>query len=263
MTACHVTLYYYLGFSYLMLRRYVDAVKTFASILAFRSRAKPFHSRSYQADQTAKKVEQLYALLAIAISLCPQRVDEHVHATLREKYADKIPRLQQGDPETIEELFSYACPRFVLACPPSYDELPPVPQTEDAAAAAAAAATPNPGQEPIKHQLRLFQREVQQQRMLPTIRSYLRLYTSIPLPKLAGFLGQDIEVVRRTLMCYRHKSRSVAWQSGALGEGRWVATGDVDFYIDGDMVHMRDGKVPRRVSDYFLRSINRLSTLNP
>lgn len=238
-TACHVTLYYYLGFCYLMLRRHVDAVKTFASVLAFMGRAKAHKSRSFQADQTAKKIDQLYALLAIAITLCPQRVDEHVHAALREKYADKMPRLQQGDPDAVEELFLFACPRFVAACPP------PFPGDEDQAATAAAG---NPVLEPMRRQLHVFLREVEQQRMLPTIRSYLRLYTSIPIAKLAAFLGQqqDIEAVRRSLICYRHKAPA----------------GEVDFFIDGDMVHIRDSKPPRKFAEYFLRSIARLQSLN-
>jgi len=47
-TACHVTTYYYIGFSYLMMRRYSDAIKSFAHILLFVSRTKQYHTRSYQ-----------------------------------------------------------------------------------------------------------------------------------------------------------------------------------------------------------------------
>ena len=32
-TACQISLYYYMGFAYLMLRRYVDAIKSFTAIL--------------------------------------------------------------------------------------------------------------------------------------------------------------------------------------------------------------------------------------
>lgn len=39
----------------------------------------------------------MYALLAICLSLCPQRIDEtNIHSTLREKYIDKIQRMQKG-----------------------------------------------------------------------------------------------------------------------------------------------------------------------
>jgi translation initiation factor 3 subunit L len=50
-TACHVATYYYVGFSYMALRRYTDAIRTFVSILNFISRMRQYHTRSYQYDQ--------------------------------------------------------------------------------------------------------------------------------------------------------------------------------------------------------------------
>ena len=50
-TACHVTTYYYVGFCYIMLRRYPDAIRTFVSILNFILRMRQYHTRSYQYDQ--------------------------------------------------------------------------------------------------------------------------------------------------------------------------------------------------------------------
>lgn len=38
----------------------------------------------------------MYTLLAIAVSLCPQRIDETVHAFLRDKHADKMVKMQRG-----------------------------------------------------------------------------------------------------------------------------------------------------------------------
>lgn len=50
-TACHVTTYYYVGFAYIMLRRYSDASRAFVSILNFILRMRQYHTRSYQYDQ--------------------------------------------------------------------------------------------------------------------------------------------------------------------------------------------------------------------
>merc|ERR1712070_167260 len=61
--ACHVTLYYYMGFAYLMLRRYVDAITTFCNILVFLQKTSGVNSLSYQYDQMVKKQDQMYALL--------------------------------------------------------------------------------------------------------------------------------------------------------------------------------------------------------
>ena len=50
-TACHVSTYYYVGFCYITLRRYPDAIRIFVSILNFISRMRRYHTRSYQYDQ--------------------------------------------------------------------------------------------------------------------------------------------------------------------------------------------------------------------
>tara|TARA_B110001452_G_scaffold266064_1_gene272009 strand:- start:617 stop:1897 length:1281 start_codon:yes stop_codon:yes gene_type:complete len=60
-TACHISIFYYVGFAYLMLRRYADATKTFSSILFYIGRTKQYHTRSYQYEQILKKNEQMCA----------------------------------------------------------------------------------------------------------------------------------------------------------------------------------------------------------
>lgn len=50
---CHVTTYYYVGFSYMMMRRYADAIKAFSTVLTFIQRTKQYHTRSYQFDQVS------------------------------------------------------------------------------------------------------------------------------------------------------------------------------------------------------------------
>jgi len=56
--ACHVTLYYYMGFAYLMMRRYADAIHSFAEILVFLSKISGVNSRSYQFEAMIKKQER-------------------------------------------------------------------------------------------------------------------------------------------------------------------------------------------------------------
>lgn len=52
--ACHVTMCYYVGFAYMMVRRYQDAIRTFANILLFIQRTKQhFQSRTYLYDQVS------------------------------------------------------------------------------------------------------------------------------------------------------------------------------------------------------------------
>ena len=58
--ACHITLFYYTGFVFMMLRRYADAVKFFTQLLTYINRIKNIHTRSYQYDDIIKKNEQVY-----------------------------------------------------------------------------------------------------------------------------------------------------------------------------------------------------------
>lgn len=77
--ACQISTSYYVGFAYMMMRRYADAIRTLSSALLYMQRTKQlFSSRSYQNDQINKQTEQMYHLLAICLVLHPQCVDESI-----------------------------------------------------------------------------------------------------------------------------------------------------------------------------------------
>jgi len=241
-SACHITLYYYLGFVYLMTRRYVDAIKTFANVLLYVTRTKQYHTRSVKYDSIMKKSEQMYGLLAICIALCPQRVDENVHTALREKYGDKMQKMQKGDLATFDEVFQFACPKFIAAFVPiSVDEKAPI---------------VNYYQEPMQLQTKLFLNEVAEQSLVPTIRSYLKLYTTISTQKLANFLEIDEKTFRTQLMCYKHKTRGLV--NTGNGSVELVSYSDVDFAMDKNMLHISDSKIARRYSEFFVRHTDKL-----
>ena len=46
-TSCHISVFYYVGFAYLMSRRYVDATRVLSQILFYIGRTKQYHTRSY------------------------------------------------------------------------------------------------------------------------------------------------------------------------------------------------------------------------
>lgn len=95
-SACQISLYYHVGFCYLMMRRYQDAVRTFTSILVYILRTQGYHQKTPGFNFLAKKREQLFHLLAIAMSLSPQRIDDNVHHQLWEKCGDRMQRIQKG-----------------------------------------------------------------------------------------------------------------------------------------------------------------------
>jgi len=247
-TACHISVFYYVGWAYLMMRRYTDAIKTFSNILFYIGRTKQYHTRSYQYDMILKKYEQIYSLLALAVSLSPQQqTDDNLLATLRDKFGDRMSRMQsnQIDLTTYEELFAFACPKFISPAPPNYEDLP---------------ANYNP-QEAYRLQLKLFLAEVQQQKMLPTIRSYLKLYTTIAIPKLAALMDVDDNTFREHLQCLKHKTHALERTGGSAISGEWSSSADVDFYVDQQMAHVADFSTSRKHSDYFVKQIIKLDEI--
>ena len=130
---------------------------------------------------------------------------------------------EEGIP-AYEELFLYACPKFISANPPPYEdsellqgyiEEPPV--------------------EPAQRHLSLFLSDVRAQGPVPTLRSFLKLYTSLDAKKLANFLDADEEEMVQQMMVMKQASRSVSRVENGNGllDGQTISTSDLDFVIDG------------------------------
>lgn len=80
--------------------------------------------------------------------------------------------------------------------------------------------------------------------MLPTIRSYLKLYTTLPLAKLAAFMmaarggDRDRDVAREHaslaihLLCFKHKMKNVVWTKGPSGlDGKFQSGSEVSAFL--------------------------------
>jgi len=249
---CQITMFYYVGFAYMMMRRYSDAIRTFSNILLYIQRMKgAFQIKTYQNDQIKKQTDQMYVLLAICLVLHPQRIDESLHSTLKDKtYAEKMNKMSSGDVAEFEACFTFACPKFLSAIPPSLEEPP-------------SAAGEALHKEPLRLQMKVFMDEVKQQMLLPTVRSYLKLYTSMPLEKLADYMGITVDELEMHLLCFKHKMMNKVWSKGTSGlEGDFQSESEVDFYIDKNMIHIADTKVDRRYGDFFIRQIHKFEELH-
>ncbi|TKA54941.1 hypothetical protein B0A53_02414 [Rhodotorula sp. CCFEE 5036] len=222
-TAAHVSTYYYVGFAYLMLGRYPDAIRSFSHILFFVLRLKHFQ-RGSQFDQINKTADRMYALLAIAQALCPTKVDEGIATAMKDKFGDQYGKMVRGGPDALasfQELFTHGAPRFISPNPPPYE-------SESDETLAAFAAQPDPSQ----HQLAIFLAAVEPQLSTSTLRSFLRLYTTLGTDKLAKFLDlDDEETVLEMLMTAKAAARKVTWTSGGLLEGEETPVSDINFGI--------------------------------
>jgi len=270
---CHVSMYYYVGFCYMMMKRYDDAIRTFSNVLVYLQRTKGlFQTKSYQNDLINKQSNKMSVLLSMCLVLYPKRIDESLRAILFQtstqenrpgkennyldikNYLDIMNNMQAGDLSEFEACFAYACPKFLSPVPPALDDKK---DQHDAL-----------HKEPLRLQQKVFMDEVRQQTMLPTIRSYLKLYTSMPMDKLAKYMGTDaedykVDALEGNLLCFKHKMMNLVWTKGTSGlEGEFQAESEVDFYIDKNMIHIADTKVDRRYGDFFIRQIHKFEELN-
>jgi hypothetical protein len=78
-----------------------------------------------------------------------------------------------SDKDELVNMFHYACPKFLSPVPPNFDGV-----------------TDQYLMEPYSQQLKVFMDEVQQQLLISDIRSFLKLYTTLPISKLASFINK-------------------------------------------------------------------------
>ena len=263
-TACHVTTYYYVGFCYVMLRRYPDAIRTFVTILNFIMRMRQYHTRSYQYDQISKTADRMYALFTICNSLSPSRLDDNIANIAKERFNEQFAKISRGGEEAIpayEDLFTYAAPKFISSIPPPY---------EDPTALSNLLSAPASPPEPSSRHLQLFLSDVRSHAPEQTLRSFLKLYTSLDAGKLAGLLSvgdegnnKNEEEVVQEMMAMKMGSRSISRVVGGqdagkgLLEGETISTTDLNFAIDENMIHIAESTVGRRYAGWFIKNTER------
>lgn len=243
--SCIISTCYYVGFAYLMMRRYEDAIKVFVDALIYIQRTRTMlqsPTRSLLNDMITKQNEQIFHLLAIALNFYPMRIDDSINSYLKEKYAERLLKLQRGDRDELTSMFHYACPKFLSPVPPNFEGV-----------------TDQYLMEPYNQQLKVFMDEVQQQLLISDIRSFLKLYTTLPISKLASFVSKTPEELKSILLCFKHKMSNI--ESDQANED-FRSSSEVDFYIHNEMVHIADTKVATRFSDFFIRQIQKTNEIN-
>jgi translation initiation factor 3 subunit L len=93
---CQITIYHYVGFCYLMMRRYKDAMRSFESILLYIQRVQSFYSGTSTYDDMVRKREHIFALLALTYTLSPARMEESVTKEMMISNRERIERIQSG-----------------------------------------------------------------------------------------------------------------------------------------------------------------------
>jgi translation initiation factor 3 subunit L len=302
-----------------MLRRYPDAIRTFVTVLNFIMRMRQYHTRSYQYDQvfpfTPLHCPTTHYLLRLAklltgcmpFSLCAthcHRADwmitlrtspKNVMASNSQRWRGEGKRfticlrfalliclffISEESLAAFEELFLYACPKFIAANPPPYDDPAALanlisPPSPDSPTEPTPAVAPT---DPTHRHLSLFLADAEAQAPVPTLRSFLKLYTSLGAKKLANFLDADEEEMVQEMMVMKQVSRSVSRvagsEKGGLLDGQTITTSDLNFVIDEvndlfnlyfvilltvlqNMVHIAESTIGRRYAGWFIKNTER------
>uniref|UniRef100_A0A158R4Y8 Eukaryotic translation initiation factor 3 subunit L n=1 Tax=Syphacia muris TaxID=451379 RepID=A0A158R4Y8_9BILA len=263
--SCLVTLHYYVGFSHMMMRNYGEATKIFVNCLLYIQRTKNLHNlqqqhqqqkKSFQYDVIGKTNEQLYHLLAICLTLQPQRIDDSIQSQLLEKNGDRMNRMSNGDIDEFRLAFQQGCPKFLSPTTVVYEGL-------------------NQAKEPLIRQCNAFLEGIESQIMLPILRGYLKLYTTLPTKKLASFMDfccyektcsfviteSEYDTFVGKLLTFKMIVNELGKESVDHGEID-DSTTDLDFYVDKDMIVIADTKVARRICEYFIKHIQKLQEIN-
>ena len=198
---CQVSVFYHTGICLLMLRRHADAIETFSDVILHISRIlKPGSPLSRSVQSLLQKIlDKILAMTAIAIALCPgYRVDDQVKDLVEGKWGDRLRRMNSGDIQAYVDLFEQTCPKFISPIVPDYS------------------VAVNMGHDAFGNQVSVFIAEVMQKTSVLKIRSYMRLYASIDISKLARIVDVTEPFLISQLTAFRHKSVEI--QDAPVGE---------------------------------------------
>ncbi|KAJ1425462.1 RNA polymerase I-associated factor PAF67-domain-containing protein [Ochromonadaceae sp. CCMP2298] len=215
---CHFNVYYHTGVCNLMLRRFATAADVFSEIILHVSRLlKPGAGTSLRGglqQQLQRMMDKALALTALAAFLHPsKRLDDQVRDLMEAKFADKIHKLQNPDSfqKSFTDLFDFASPKFISPVVPDYFSDSAAPAKNDASSRI----------------LSVLLGEVMQHQNVMRLKSFLSLYATIDVAKLARFNELTEAELICQLLSYKNKNTQIR-----PGTSVRVNTSDVNYYVD-------------------------------
>jgi len=230
----------------MMMRNYGEATKIFVNCMLYIQRTQNLQQqqvvqkKTLKYDVIGKTNDQLFHLLAICLTLQPQRIDESIMSLLIEKHGDRMTRMANGDIDEFRNAFQQGCPKFLSPTTIVFEGT-------------------NMAKEPLTRQCNAFLEGIESQIWLPILRGYLKLYTTLPLKKLASFMDikeQDNDSFIAKLLSFKMIVNELGKET--IGGDAEDSSMDLDFYVDKDMIIVADTKVARRVGEYFIKHITKL-----
>jgi translation initiation factor 3 subunit L len=232
---------YHCAVAYLMLRRYQMAISTLGAACSYLQRGfktgqLATRKSQNQGDggggaQYSKLYDRMVALLAILTHICPPRnqLEESLMRSIREKHGSQLAKMDDTTPATTpprnvyQDLFCFASPKFI---------------------------SPTATVDVYKLQVRQFNAQMGAQQESRKLRSYMKLYTSIDLTKLAAFYDDSNPAAFTSLLLsYKHQML----QEEEDGEKKSAL--DIHYHLLGNMVNVDEAEKQRRFENYFMAQI--------
>ena len=240
-----ISLAYHAGVSYLMLNRYKDAIDVLESVCSeiqrFMKTSQIQSIAGHDQQQFYKQFDRMLALLAILINICPSSTisldgnKDSIGSMVREKFGAQLTKIESGE-EGYEGLFGYACPKFIDPFIPDYSKNLPA------------------GYNLQTHNLQVscFINEMEKQRSLRSLHSYMKLYTTIGVKKLGVFNGcSNEEECVSQLLSLKQKMLQKEGRGNDL-----TSVLNIHYFVDGDLVHVEEAQKQKRFEGYYLTRIS-------
>ena len=234
-----LSLCYHVGISYFNLRRYKDCARVLSKVSHELHRALKHDSRrdrkagSYERE---KKInDKMIAVLAIMSRAMPQyKPDDNTVRNVQDKFNDKL-----QSPAGFADLYAFACPKFVCGSCPDYDSN---------------TSGNNLTTSFYNLQVSRTVNEINNLLQLRDLRSYLRLYTSIPMPKLEKLAGEGLSrkvVNMKSSAMQLTRSRD----SKSPLDGEYVSTNDTRYYVKGGVLRTEVKERESRTDKFFVNQV--------
>ena len=248
LTLCHFNVCYHNGICNMMLRRFSEAADVFGDIIILVTGIlKPGSVGSLRhglAGQLQKLLDKVLSLNAIVVTLNPShRVEDQVKSLIESKSVDKLRKLQSGDLATFKEFFEQSAPKFVSPLVPDYS------------------IKENSHHEAFNHQVSVFLSEVEQHIPFLKLRTFLTLYSSIDISKLARFNDSTVNELKSQIVSFKNK----AIKNKLRGKPNLR---DIHLFVNNDVLFIDSGVVSAQSESnkvyekYFIAGVRKHSDIN-
>lgn len=175
-------------------------------------------------DQFSKTHDRMIALLAILSHLCSHvgLLEDPILRSIRENHGSLLSKIDASEKD-YDELFTFASPKFI---------------------------SPVVGGDNYKLQIKFFRKEMSSQQKCRKLRSYMKLYTSMEVRKLAAFTDSTEEEMIAFLLSYKNHMNQLE-----EGSDDCKSALDIHYYLSNTTLQVDEAEKQRSFENYFMQQM--------